>query len=117
LQRLLERVFNHHARNIGGFLCAPNLYSACWRCSKDGHTLVGAVERQKRRSPQVRNLVRRAATRRKVGTVSAWHDWISGGDAGRRTEVLQVHFPSSTPCLFSFIDACKLQFSIILYCV
>jgi hypothetical protein len=29
LQRLLERVFNHYARNIGGFLCAPNLYSAC----------------------------------------------------------------------------------------
>jgi hypothetical protein len=29
LQRLLERAFNHYARNIGGFLCAPNLYSAC----------------------------------------------------------------------------------------
>jgi hypothetical protein len=33
LQRLLERVFNHYARNIGCFLCVPNLYSACWRYS------------------------------------------------------------------------------------
>jgi hypothetical protein len=33
LQRLLERDCNHCARNIGGFLCAPNLYNACWRCS------------------------------------------------------------------------------------
>jgi hypothetical protein len=29
LQRLLERVFNHYTRNIGGSLCMPNLYNAC----------------------------------------------------------------------------------------
>jgi hypothetical protein len=29
LQRLLERVFNHYARNIDSFFCAPNLYNAC----------------------------------------------------------------------------------------
>jgi hypothetical protein len=36
LQHLLERIFNHYACNIGGFLCALNLYSACWRCSYRG---------------------------------------------------------------------------------
>jgi hypothetical protein len=33
LQRLLEHVFSHSARYIGSFLCAPNLYNACWKCS------------------------------------------------------------------------------------
>jgi hypothetical protein len=33
LQCLLERVLSHSARYIDSFLCAPNLYSACWRCS------------------------------------------------------------------------------------
>jgi hypothetical protein len=34
LQRLLERVFNHYTRNIGGFLCAPPVEDALTRQSR-----------------------------------------------------------------------------------